>query len=419
MDLECVHSGFPAGKISKVCAKALPRVEELRSLTRDFFYTSDASSVALPFDARFASESITLAKKFTHVELVVIIGIGGSNLGAQAVIEAVLGKQHNLFSKRKILWADSIDASNLAVIQSAVNEVAASKTLFILISKSGKTTETISNFQALWKKGVNVVVISDEDSPLRDFASLNGFQFLPVPKKVGGRYSVLSNVGLFPLAVMNIDIEKLLAGARKGCESALSLKWRENPALIMASLLYLHAASGKRINELFFFASDLESLGKWYRQLLAESIGKEKNLHGKIVHEGITPIVSNAVDLHSQAQLYFGGKNDRVYTIVNVDKQKSFPITFSPHLQRVVPEVQGKTTVQVADAISTGFKKSLAYFKRPFVELTLAENSESEIGELMQVQMVQVMLLASMLKVNAFDQPGVEHYKMETKKLLQ
>ncbi|MDP3741892.1 MAG: hypothetical protein Q8R15_01110 [Candidatus Micrarchaeota archaeon] len=337
---------------------------------------------------------------------------------AQAVFEAVKGKHYNLLSKKKLLWLDAIDADSLAAVKNAMQNTLAAKTLLIVISKSGNTTETIANFQTVYKKGVNVVVISSSGSPLHNLAISSTFKHLEIPYAAGGRYSVFSNVGLFPLAVMGIDVEKLAKGAKRGALASLSLNWKQNPALVMATLLYLHHKNGKHLHEHFFFANNLESLGKWYRQLLGESIGKELNLQGKTVHEGITPIVATAVDLHSQAQLYFGGKNNRLYSVVEVEKQKGFAISLVKKAADIVPEIRGKQTVEVVSAIASGFKKILAVYKRPFVEIKFSELSEEEIGEYMQVQMVTVILLAHLLNVTPFDQPNVEDYKKETKRQL-
>lgn len=419
MQLKWNNCGFSPQAVKQICAKAVPRVKQLGKLYHNFSYSDDAGSVALPFDAKFVKQSIQLAAKFKHVELVVVIGIGGSNLGAQAVFEAMKGKHYNLFSAKKVLWLDAIDADSLAAVKKAMQITSASKTLLIVISKSGSTTETIANFQAVYKKGVNVVVISGSGSPLHKLAVKMNLSFLEIPYATGGRYSVFSNVGLFPLAVMGVNIEKLLRGGRSGAKASLSLDWKKNPALVMAALLYLHHKKGKSLHENFFFANNLEALGKWYRQLLGESIGKERNLQGKTVHEGITPIVATSVDLHSQAQLYFGGKNNRFFTVTQVEKQKSFAVPFMQAAAAIVPEIRGKKTAGITSAIATGFKKTLAVYKRPFIEITLAEATEEEIGEYMQVQMTAVMLLAHLLSVTPFGQPNVEDYKKETKRQLQ
>ncbi|MFH1247390.1 MAG: hypothetical protein V1644_03340 [Candidatus Micrarchaeota archaeon] len=420
MQIQWQNAGFSSEQIRKVCDGALmQRLNELRSASRDFTYSKPEAGIALCFDKRFINESTKLAAKFKSVELVVVIGIGGSNLGCQAVCEAVLGSNYNLFSKKKLLWLDAINSDSLLTVKKAMSQTRPKKTLLIVISKSGNNTEPIANFQIVYKKGTSVVVISENNSKLHGLAIANDFHFLHVPKKLSGRYSVFSNVGLFPLAVMGVDVKKLLAGAAAGAVDAFSPNAEKNPVAVLAALLYLHCKKRKRcISENLFFANNLEHVGKWYRQLLAESIGKEKNLVGKIVNEGITPVVATAVDLHSQAQLYFGGPDNRFYSVTTVQQQKSFAIPVLKGAREVVSVIQGKGTSQVSRAIEIGFKKSLVNHCRPFVEFNLREINEEELGYYMQVQMIAVMLLAHLLNVNPFDQPNVEDYKIETKRQL-
>jgi len=419
MQLEWKTAGVNESQIAAVCSKVLPQLKPLKREYLNFNYSTPFSCVALSFETKFLKQSNHLAAKFKNVELVIVIGIGGSNLGAQAVFEAIKGKHNNLFSKRKVIWLDAIDADTLTAAKKAIAKTPLSKTLVIVISKSGSTTESIANFQTVYKKGANVVVISEKNSSLHNLATASGFHFLEIPRNISGRYSVFSNVGLFPLAVMGIDVAELLTGARKSFSQCFSTNWKQNPALILAVLLYIHHKRGKHLHESFFFANNLESLGKWWRQLLAESTGKEKNLQGKKVNEGITPLIAIPVDLHSQAQLYFGGKNDRFYSVIGVAKQFSYTIPFVKGTAAIVPEIQGKASAQVLTAISTGFKKTLAAYRRPFVEINLEKINEEEIGTYMQVHMTAVILLAGLLKVNAFDQPNVQDYKNETVKQLK
>ncbi len=411
--------GFSKKKMEEVGETSGQCIALLRSLCRDFSYTREESAVALAFDEKFASQSIKLAQQFKDVELIIVIGIGGSNLGAQAITEAILGKYYNLLSTKKIMWADSIDPASLTSIKTMARKTPPEKTLLIVISKSGTTMEIIANFQVLFTSKVNIVVITDVGSKLAELAALKEFHLLEIPIKVAGRYSVFSNVGLFPLSLAGIDVKKLLKGARKGCEESLCLDVSKSPAFASAAGRFLHHKKGIRINEGFYFPSNFEGIGKWWRQLLSESIGKEKNLRGEKVNEGITPVVSTAVDLHSQAQLYFGGENNRLFEIVNVEKKFDFAIPPLAGFDALVPEIQGKKTSQVSMAILNGFKKALVHYKRPFTEVTLANESEEEIGEYMQVKMIETILLAHLLGVNAFDQPEVEHYKLEAKKHLR
>jgi glucose-6-phosphate isomerase len=153
---------------------------------------------------------------------------------------------------------------------------------------------------------------------------------------------------------------------------------------------------------------------------LAESIGKEKNMEGRIVHEGITPTTSiGPTDLHSMAQLYLGGPNDKFFRIVTIDSPpKDLRIPPSKEIEELAPNASGKRLSQIMDAISGGLKAAYSSRSIPFVHVRMADLSERSVGALLQMEMIEVMLLAKLFGVNAFDQPAVEEYKKEAKKLL-
>lgn len=411
MQFNWKNAGISEKQLNAVCKLEFPFVKKLAKESHNFTYGGGFSSLALPFDEHVAWEASNLSRKFQHAKLVVVIGIGGSSLGSQAIVNALGG------SSRKVMWADAVDLINIATIKNEIARFKPVDILFVLISKSGKTLESLANFQLLYKKGVNVVVISEVGSPLNNAAVSCGYDFLPIPAKISGRYSVFSHVGIFPLLMTGVNVSRLLAGARQA-SAKMTLPWRKNPALVTAALLYSHAMQGNRMNEVFCLSSELGPVAKWYRQLLAESTGKEKNLKGQKVNEGITPLMATPVDLHSQAQLYFGGKNNRLFFLLDVVKTEAQVIPQLKFFSEIAPELKGKTTSGLTNAISTGFKHALIQSKRPFVEFKLEKLSEEEIGELIQTQMAAVMILCHLLKVNAFDQPNVEGYKAETKKQL-
>ena len=252
-----------------------------------------------------------LARKFKNVALIIVVGIGGSNLGTWALQDAVLGKAYNLDRKGKpeILYADTVDPNNIARINNILANTLKKRKKVVInaISKSGGTTETIANFevflQTLKKFQKNykdsVVVTTGTHTNFWHLAHDEGFHILPIPDKVGGRYSVFTPVGLFPLAVIGMNTRKLLDGAAH--MRARCLQKRNNPAIIRAAMLAKNRYEGRNIADNFYFDPDLESVGKWYRQLMGESIGKEWNKsHKKRVWMGITPTVSiGSTDLHS------------------------------------------------------------------------------------------------------------------------
>ena len=234
------------------------------------------------------------------------------------------------------------------------------------------------------------------------------------------RYSVFSPVGLFPLGLLGINIEHLLDGARSMRNTCIDIDIQNNPAAIGAAVQYQHYKSGKNITDLFLFSNDLESVGKWHRQLMAESLGKEFNKKGERVNIGITPTVSiGSTDLHSMAQLYLGGPHDKFTTFVRVENSTSHINV--PRLEgysELVSGIQEKSLKDIMDAILEGTKSAFRKDGRPFVEITLPDKSEHSIGQFLQFKMIETIYLAYLLDVNPFDQPNVESYKSETRKIL-
>jgi glucose-6-phosphate isomerase len=368
-----------------------------------------------------------MVRKHNKASLIILVGIGGSDLGTLAVAEAVLGQERP--GRKRLLHCDTVDPDRLLQVRAAMEEELRKgrQILINVISKSGGTTETVANFQVLLaalkakRKDYHkyVVVTTDEDSPFWHLAIEEKFGTLPLPKNVGGRYSVFSPVGLFPLALLGVNIKKLLDGAAH--MRAQCLKDDENPAILRAAMLAHEWAHGKIIADSFYFKSDLEGIGKWYRQLMGESIGKEWNKsRTKQLWMGITPTVSvGSTDLHSMAQLYFGGPNDKFFTLVSV-KKWSHDLVVPRMLQydALVPHIQGKKLSVIMRAICEGTQRTLILQNRPFCHIELSDASEESIGALLQLHMMEMMYLAALFDLNAFDQPNVESYKIETKRIL-
>ena len=244
-------------------------------------------------------------------------------------------------------------------------------------------------------------------------ATEKNIDVLFMPDQVGGRYSVFSAVGLFPLALASFNIEKLRSGAanmRDICGKRSSAE--DNPAMISASILYLLSLQGKNINDNFIFLPQLESLGKWYRQLMGESIGK--------MGKGITPTVSmGSVDLHSVAQLYLDGPNDKITTFITgtqalEDAQVPGELSYN-----IVPAIRGKKIFDIMQAIVGGTLIAYKNQGRAYMQIGFEKLDEEALGEFMQFKMLEMMYLGKLFQVNAFDQPAVEIYKKETKKLLE
>lgn len=364
-----------------------------------------------------------------------LIGIGGSNLGTVAVIEALQGKMHNELRDKKVYFADTCDSEDLADMHSLMKSFLdkGEKVLINVISKSGGTTETLTNFSVLedcllsYKDKFpnifsQIVATTEKDSKLYNYAKGKGYSCLEMPSSVGGRYSVLSTVGLFPLCLMDVNCKELLEGAKEMAEFCLEEQDpRKNPAMALSAALYEQKQENKiSIVNSFFFLSRLESLGKWYRQLLAESTGKEKNRKGDIVHSGYTPTTCiGSTDLHSIAQLHLGGPNDTFHSFIRVANLRKVQVPDNKELEAIVHHTSNRPVSEILDAIYIGIREAFLEKKRPLSEIVLNEVSEKSLGAYMQLMMMEVMYLGALEGINPFDQPNVEDYKVITKKELE
>jgi len=400
----------------------------------DQTYTDERCSINLPFDKSIRKQVNELVEKKQPMNLnyLVVVGIGGSNLGTMAIQQAILGRLYNEKDPSlKILYADTVDVDQINDIISIIEPVMKNGGHVLLcgISKSGGTTETIANFEVLvdllesYEQHPNeyVVLITDDQSKLWNHAQNKGYDVLTIPKKVGGRFSVFSSVGMFPLAMLGINIGELLSGAQDMINRCINNDINKNPAAISALLIYHHYIKKKNIHDLFLFSTDLESTGKWYRQLMGESIGKEYDRQGKTIYTGITPTVSiGSVDLHSMAQLYLGGPFDKFTTFVKVEQNNhQLVLPDKPEYDSLVVGIQNQSISDIMNAIYLGTTKAFEKGKRPFVEITLPDKSEKSIGQLLQMKMMEMMYLGALMNVNPFDQPNVESYKVETRNVLK
>jgi len=432
MEFSCEGALFSQSEILATTEKLKPEIRNLaNSISKG--YEDDNASINLPDDKDMLSKvkQITNEKWQLKPEYLIVIGIGGSNLGTIAVQEAVLGKLYNQQNPAmKVLYADTVDTELIdAIVKIAESALAKGGNIILdVVSKWGTTTETMANFTVLvdlLRRHRNeyakyIVATCDKGSKLWRLALKEGWSLLEIPEKVGGRYSVFSPVGLFPLGLLGTDLGRLLEGARSMRDSCVNTDVEKNPAAIAASIQYLHYKCGRNISDLFLFSNDLESVGKWFRQLMAESLGKEYNKKGGKVNCGITPTVSiGSTDLHSMAQLYLGGPYDKFTTFVGVEKSNlRIDVPDLKGYSKLVSAIQGKSLDEIMDAILEGTKRTFRKDRRPFVEITLPDKSEYSIGQFLQFKMMETIYLAYLLDVNPYDQPNVEGYKEETRKML-
>ncbi len=397
-------------------------------------YDSGYSFVRLPADEMMRREikKIGQEKKALSPALMIIIGIGGSSVGMEAIFHALYGTEYNrIHQGLHVYVADTVDTEYLYLLMSMAESILkqGKNILLFVASKSGTTVETVANFSLFlsllvrYKKQYQefVVVATDEHSPFWDSAKVEGYTCFAIPKMVGGRYSVLSAVGLFPLYMLNGDIDAVCAGAEKMTDLCTMLPdLQNNPAVLRAAFIYALYKQKYTIHTMFLFGRYLESVGQWYKQLMGESIGKEYNLEGKRANCGITPIVSiGSNDLHSVAQLYLAGPYNTATTFVSVATvAHDMRIVYKKRLPVLLPYLDGKSVHDIMQTILQATMHAYEKNSRPFMHIELPSLSPYYLGQLLQMHMIEMVYLASLLQVNPFDQPNVEGYKQETRELL-
>lgn len=425
-------TAVPSVAIEALTVEVAPYIDHLRKVAEAGDYQALESSVNVPQDEFMLRAVERAVDKFASGELrtIFVIGIGGSNLGTKAIYDAMAGARdlvpHQL---PRLIFVDTTDASLLTASEALINRAdSAKELLFIVISKSGTTTETVYNAEVLLaafakrfgRNASRVVVMSQDGSPLLTAAAREQMYTIPLPPQVGGRYSVLSPVGLLPLALLGLSPRDLRAGAHDQLMASLHPDATKSAPAISAVTQFYFYRQGIKQHDTFVFSPRLESLGKWYRQLLAESIGKTTSDANQTA-VGITPTVSvGSTDLHSVGQLYLGGPRDRVTTFVDVTKPTGEGTMPSDRAwPDVVPVLRAQTADQVMGAIFAGTKAAYNTNRLPFMTISLEGITLYELGAFMQFKMCEVMMLGHLLKVNPFDQPHVEQYKTVTKQILE
>jgi len=405
----------------------------MRRAMSDGAYALPEASLRLPFDEELLKKSQLLAKKLMSQKLSYIldIGIGGSNLGAKALYDAVSGTldAHTPFAP-KILFADTCAPELLAELtEILLSEVIEKEEIIIIVaSKSGATTETMVNasiiISALEGKlgslADRIVCITDEHSALWEAGKKNNYHLLPIPHLVGGRFSVFSPAGIFPLLCSGLEGEILLRGAQASIYNTIE-RGVESDAFHAAQDILAWHKKGIVAFDFFAFHPELESVGKWYRQLFAESIGKATTIDGAPTTHRMIPTISiGSTDLHSVEQMHLAQPNISARFLVRAHAphwEHQFLINdkvFAP----LISGISGRPPCDIMDAIYQGVVEVYKKREVSFAEVTLTDLDPESLGELLQFMMCTVMYLAKMLKINAFDQPNVEAYKEATRKIL-
>lgn len=412
-----MRNGISKRSFDRFCSKHQKDVQAVfRSKNKQGYYFLN-----LPDDqslVRRIKKYVTSQKKYKW-ENIVVLGIGGSSLGSIAALEALKGPLHHMKDKPRLFVVDNIDP---AYTKELMDELEIKNTLFIVISKSGGTTEPMvlyglvreeleKRFPKNFQK--HLVFVTDPKSGLlRKIGKKEGIEMFDIPPKVGGRFSVLSAVGLLPLALVGIDITGLLRGAKNMREEIRKKKGSENLALALATFQYwFDRKKEKSMMVMMPYSNYLFRIGDWYRQLLAESIGKNSRT-------GPTPINAlGTTDQHSQLQLYNQGPNNKCFIFLRLEKHLA-DINTGNKLPKELSFLNQQKMSHVIDAAYQGTVEALSKNGRPNVTLTLSQLNAGSIGELFMLFEFQVALLGLLYKVDAFSQPGVEQSKKITKQIL-
>jgi glucose-6-phosphate isomerase len=367
--------------------------------------------MSLPKTGEYAEASARVAGEIRSSGATDFIhaGIGGSALGPMAVHKALSHPFYNALSDDarggpRIHFAENTDPATL----SAILDLAAPGTTWAnVVTKSGSTAETMANFLVI--RGVlrdfreRTVVTTDPDEGfLKQIAEREGLEMLPIPADVGGRFSVLTPVGLLPAAVVGLDIDALLAGAAQ-CVDEVNDQGAEHPAVVGAAMHYLmDTARGRNIRVMMTYADALERLAAWFVQLWAESLGKDGK--GSTPHGAV-----GTTDQHSQVQLYMEGPQDKVIEIVEVgDHPRDLEIPEAYEDLEGVGYLGGHTMAELLNVECDATRRALTEAGHPNSTIKLGALDEEHLGYVFQALEVQTAITGSLYGVNAFNQPGVE-----------
>jgi len=337
-------------------------------------------------------------KDFKKFQMVIVIGMGGSILGAKAIYSFL---KHKI--KKEFIFIDNLYEGALKNVKKKYN---LSKSLFLVVSKSGNTNETIINlsyFKSFLKKSNTIVVAENRNNFLHGFARNKEFNFIKHNPFIGGRYSVFSEVGMLPAYLMGLKPENFKKNL---------IKLINNRNFLSSSIRQISKLNIKKSKTLVFFnyVPELNDFLFWCQQLLAESLGKNK--------KGFIPVVSNAPkDHHSLLQLYLDGPKDKIFYVFSLKEAKSMKID-SNFFGNKMEYLNKKTYHDVKSSQKNAFIKILKEKKIPFREIIVKKFDEDTIGKLFFSFIFETIVLGKMIKVNPFDQPAVEKIKILTKNFL-
>jgi glucose-6-phosphate isomerase len=389
----------------------------------------------LPYDEEMMEAIHKEVEHFRdHCEVLIVLGIGGSALGNVALQSALNPYTYNLLSDRtrpgpQLFVLDNVDPDQIRSVVDLVTPKI-KKTVLNVISKSGETAETASQFllfrdllqQKLGKKyKENILATTDpKGGTLRQIANAEGYRTLEVPDGVGGRFTVLSAVGLFSAAMCGIDIDALMAGAAAMDKRLKDADVTKNPAALIAAIHHILDRKGKHISVMMPYSTSLYYLGDWFRQLWAESLGKKDGLKKKNVFAGQTPIKAlGTTDQHSQVQLYREGPNDKLITFLEVERfNQKLAIPGGIKEAETLDYLNNANFQTLINAEKLGTEYALLESERPTMTVLFPRISAETVGQFLYLYETAIAYAGGLLDINPYDQPAVELGKQATYALM-
>lgn len=400
----------------------LQKVKKLKPYREQVAASLAANDMSVPEASLYYAKDADLhellaniKKDFKSIKHLILIGIGGSSLGTEA-IHAILDK-----GEVSLTVLDTVSVSKISSLKQKIASIKKLKDVAVcVISKSGGTTETMANAAVVLdelqaKFGVataeQVIFIGNAGTDMMKYGKKMKARCIAMPEVIGGRYSVATAVGLVPLVLLKYEVDDFIEGYLDATHETLESVVADSAARIATyiTLKYPHY-------NFFAFETRLEKLGNWYRQLFAESLGKDKDVNGKDVALAMVPTISTAVELHSVGQLYMSAVPS-VYTDFVAFDDDLLDIML-PKGNKLAPALKGFSMQEIATALYGGVIGAYQAQQLPYRATIFEEDLAYSVGQFMAMRLREVMYVAKLLDLNAFDQPNVELYKIKTKEIL-
>ena len=384
---------------------------KIEKVQKSGIFERSESSLCIAGDVAYQKDIKKRLAKFTHTKHVILVAIGGSMQGVQAVYDACVTKDVPRFN-----IVDSIEEKYIEDMERIIsNTNDARGVVLVVVSKSGSTTETMLNalhIIGLWEKKFGdafldqIIFIGNEGTTFLEIAAKKGILYFTLPHSIGGRFSVFTAVGIVPLTLLGMNIPQLLKGALDAVKPD-SLTNIEESAVTLA----LHTYSGVHTVNFFSFNRRLRSCGLWYRQLLAESTGKSITKAGTPFMHQLLPIVSTSADLHSIAELYLGGYTGIYTHFIYYTERTNVRLPQTHWMLEYLPFLKSRKPSAVKDIITEGVLHAYNDQMLPYRYTKFKKFAEYEVGLLLASLMAEVMYIGYLFNIDTFDQPSVEFYK--------